>query len=80
MLSIDPHLTNKKLFWKNINELIYNKRREKRSDIAIENDSGKISSISETAELPNNYYIDLPQNLLGIRRFKSIGINFHGGI
>ena len=57
-------LNNPKLFWKNINELIYNKQGEKGSDIAIKNDSGKILSISETAELLNNYYIDLPQNLL----------------
>lgn len=57
-------LNNPKLFWKNNNELVYNKRGENGSDIVIRNDSGETLSNSETAELLNNYYINLPQNIL----------------
>ena len=57
-------LNNPKLFWKNINELVYNKQSENKSDIVIKNDDGEVLSGAKAAELLNNYYIDLPQNLI----------------
>lgn len=57
-------INNPKIFWNNINTLLYNRNSNKKDTIELTNNSGKILNRNETADYLNEYFINLPQKTI----------------